>query len=167
MISTKNSLCKMPVKVLMVCLGNICRSPLAEGILASKLPKEAFKVDSAGTGNYHVGKEPDKRSVNIAKQNGIDISTQRARQFTPDDYYRYDHIFVMDQTNHRDVLRLAPNEKLKEKVHFILDALFPGENVDVPDPYFGHDNGFTSVYDMLDQTCDLIATRLLKENNSQ
>jgi protein-tyrosine phosphatase len=153
----------MPVKILMVCLGNICRSPLAEGILASKLPKGEFKVDSAGTGSYHVGAAPDKRSIHIAKQKGIDISMQRARQFSPDDFYRYDHIFVMDQTNHRDVLRLAPTEALKQKVRFVLDDLFPGENVDVPDPYFGHDNGFSSVYDMLDQTCDLIASRLLKE----
>lgn len=147
----------------MVCLGNICRSPLAEGILESKLPKDRFRVDSAGTGNYHVGKQPDQRSINVAKQKGLDISCQRARQFVPEDFHRYDHIFVMDHTNHRDVLRLAPSEALKSKVQFVLDDLFPGENVDVPDPYFGLENGFTTVYDMLDEACDLIARRLNPE----
>lgn len=150
----------MPVKILMVCLGNICRSPLAEGILASKLPKDRFIVDSAGTGNYHVGKQPDHRSIAIAKQRGLDISCQRARQFSPDDYHRFDHIFVMDQSNYQEVLRLAPSEELKAKVRYILDDLFPGENVDVPDPYYGHENGFASVYDMLEESCELIAKRL-------
>lgn len=157
----------MPVKILMVCLGNICRSPLAEGILASKLPKDQFKIDSAGTGNYHVGKQPDQRSINIAKQHGLDISMQRARQFSPDDYYRYDHIFVMDNGNFRDVLRLAPSDELKSKVSFILEDLFPGEKVDVPDPYFGLENGFATVYDMLDETCELIANRLKAEHDGQ
>ncbi|UMY65796.1 MULTISPECIES: low molecular weight protein-tyrosine-phosphatase [unclassified Flavobacterium] len=150
----------MPTRILMVCLGNICRSPLAEGILASKLPRDEFKVDSAGTGSYHVGSQPDKRSINIAQQRGLDISAQRARQFTVDDFHRYDHIFVMDQSNLRDVLRLAPNDEMKQKVRLILDAIFPGENVDVPDPYFGLDNGFATVYDMLDEACDVIAQRL-------
>ncbi len=161
MIFTKNYLSKMPVKILMVCLGNICRSPLAEGILASKLPKDQFKVDSAGTGNYHIGKQPDTRSINIAKKNGLDISTQLARQFKKDDYAFYDYIFVMDHSNLRDVLRLAPNETAKQKVSLILDLLFPGENVDVPDPYFGLENGFISVYEMLNETCELIAAKLI------
>jgi len=150
----------MPVKILMVCLGNICRSPLAEGILASKLPKDQFKVDSAGTGNYHVGKQPDLRSINIAKRNGVDISSQCARQFTADDFAFYDHIFAMDNANLRDILRLAPNESAKQKASLILDDLFPGENVDVPDPYFGLENGFTNVYEMLDEVCEIIAERL-------
>lgn len=152
----------MPVRILMVCLGNICRSPLAEGILASKLPEGKFRVDSAGTGNYHVGKQPDARSINIAKKNGLDISTQCARQFSVDDYAIYDYIFVMDHSNLRDVLRLAPNENAKQKVSLVLEDLFPGENVDVPDPYFGLENGFTTVYEMLDEVCDLIAARLQK-----
>lgn len=155
----------MPVRILMVCLGNICRSPLAEGILASKLPKDKFRVDSAGTGNYHIGKQPDSRSITIAKQNGIDISTQCARQFGKDDYAIYDYIFVMDHSNLRDVLRLAPNEQAKRKVSLILDNLFPGENVDVPDPYFGLENGFTTVYEMLDEVCDIIAAKLLEKHS--
>ncbi len=157
----------MPVKILMVCLGNICRSPLAEGILASKLPKDKFRVDSAGTGNYHVGKQPDLRSINIAKKNGLDISTQLARQFKVDDFAYYDYIFVMDHSNYRDVMRLAPNEAAKKKVSLILEELFPGENVDVPDPYFGLDNGFSSVYEMLNEACDLIANKLIKEEKEQ
>ena len=147
----------------MVCLGNICRSPLAEGILASKLPKNKFRIDSAGTGDYHVGKLPDTRSINIAKKNGIDITIQRARHFKPDDFVIYDRIYVMDGSNYRDVMRQAPNEAAKSKVKLILDVLFPGENVDVPDPYFGLENGFVTVYQMLDEACTLIAERLLTE----
>ncbi|MGK4567288.1 low molecular weight protein-tyrosine-phosphatase [Flavobacterium sp. 3HN19-14] len=153
----------MPVRILMVCLGNICRSPLAEGILASKLPKNKFRIDSAGTGDFHVGKQPDHRSISIAKKNGLDISIQRARHFSKDDFAIYDHIYVMDGSNYRDVIRHAPNETAKGKVKLILDELFPGENVDVPDPYFGLDNGFVTVYQMLDEACTLIAEKLLKE----
>lgn len=154
----------MPVKILMVCLGNICRSPLAEGILASKLPKDKFTVDSAGTGNYHTGSQPDKRSINIAKSKGIDISCQKARQFTVRDYQDFDYIYVMDNSNYSNVIELAPDEDSKKKVSLILNELFPNENVDVPDPYFGLENGFATVYDMLDEVCDVIAEKLLKEN---
>lgn len=152
----------MPVRILMVCLGNICRSPIAEGVLESKLPTENFKVDSAGTGNYHTGKQPDQRSIAVARLNGVDISNQRARQFSEDDFDKYDYIYVMDHTNYRDVIRLAPDEAAKKKVSFFLDELFPGENVDVPDPYFGLENGFTTVYQMIDEACEIIAQKLLK-----
>jgi protein-tyrosine phosphatase len=154
----------MPVKILMVCLGNICRSPLAEGILASKLPADRFVVDSAGTGHWHVGSAPDKRSVEVARRNGLDISCQRGRQFSPSDFDEFDHIFVMDGSNYRDVLDVAKTDEHRRKVQFILDAIFPGENVDVPDPYYGLENGFNSVYAMLDETCEAIAQRLLKEH---
>jgi low molecular weight protein-tyrosine phosphatase len=153
----------MPVRILMVCLGNICRSPLAEGILASKLPKDKFRIDSAGTGNYHSGKQPDQRSINIANKRGLDISLQRARQFKAEDFTIYDHIYVMDHSNFRDVMLLAPNDDAAKKVSYLLDALFPGENVDVPDPYFGLENGFETVYEMIDESCTLIAQKLLKE----
>lgn len=151
----------MPVRILMVCLGNICRSPLAEGILESKLPKGRFKVESAGTGDYHCGKQPDVRSINIAKKKGLDISMQRARQFQAEDFAIYDYIYVMDLSNYENVIRLAPDEKAKSKVSLILDELFPGENVDVPDPYFGLENGFETVYEMLDEACDILAAKLL------
>lgn len=149
----------------MVCLGNICRSPLAEGLLASKLPKDHFFVDSAGTGNYHVGRQPDHRSVATAQKNGLDISQQKARQFTATDFETFDYIYVMDNSNYDDVVFLAKNETQKQKVELILNALFPGDNVDVPDPYYGLQNGFDMVYDMLDEATDIIAERLVKKHS--
>lgn len=150
----------MMVKILMVCLGNICRSPLAEGILSSKLSADKFKVDSAGTGDYHIGGSPDPRSVAIAKKNGVDISFQKARQFNIKDFNDFDLIYVMDQSNYENVIDLAPDEQSKNKVDLILNALFPNENVDVQDPYFGHENGFETVYEMLDEVCEIIAKKL-------
>lgn len=150
----------MKTSILMVCLGNICRSPLAEGILASKLPSEHFTVDSAGTGNYHIGKNPDSRSIDVAKLNGIDISKQKARQFTAQDFIDYDYIFAMDGSNYQNILALAPNSEAKEKVKLILNELFENENADVPDPYFGLENGFDIVYKMLDEVCDVVAENL-------
>ena len=150
----------MSVKILMVCLGNICRSPLAEGLLTSKLPSDTFFVDSAGTGNYHVGKQPDKRSVDTAYKNGLDISNQKARQFSTNDFEEFDYIFVMDNDNYKDVIKLAKTEEQKNKVDLILNQLFPKENVDVPDPYYGLQNGFDMVYNMLDETCDILAKKL-------
>jgi protein-tyrosine phosphatase len=154
----------MPVKILMVCLGNICRSPLAEGILMSKLPKKYFFVDSAGTGNWHVGKHPDERSIAIAKKNGLDISNQRGKQFSTSDFETYDYIYVMDNSNYNDVIALATNENQKNKVQLILNELFPGENVDVPDPYYGTQFGFENVYSMLEETCESIAEKLIAKH---
>jgi len=154
----------MPVKILMVCLGNICRSPLAEGILASKLPKDKFVVDSAGTGHWHVGKHPDERSIATAKKNGLDISTQRGQLFTPKHFEDFDYIYVMDHSNYDDVLFLAKTETHKKKVKMILEELFPGENVDVPDPYYGLQNGFDMVYEMLDEATDILAAKLIEKH---
>lgn len=150
----------MAVKILMVCLGNICRSPLAEGILASKLPKTDFIVDSAGTAGYHIGKLPDTRSIAIAKENGLDITYQRARQFKKEDFLAYDFIYAMDSENYKDILKLAPSKESKNKVKMILNELFPGENADVPDPYYGSENGFSHVYSLLDEACEIIANKL-------
>ncbi len=149
----------MATKILMVCLGNICRSPLAEGILRSKL-SEDFIVDSAGTGGWHAGELPDKRSIATAKNRGLDITNQRARQFKRSDFDTFDHIFVMDNSNYKDVLALAPNEEAKSKVKLILNEIFPNENVDVPDPYYGGQDGFENVFDILDQACEEIARKL-------
>ena len=157
----------MPVKILMVCLGNICRSPLAEGILASKLPTDKFLVDSAGTGSWHVGRAPDNRSVATAQKNGLNISNQRGRQFSKSDFDTFDYIFVMDYSNYRDVIHLAKNENQKEKVQLILDAVYPNENVDVPDPYYGMANGFDMVYEMLDEACEIIAQRLIAKHSPE
>ena len=151
----------MSVKILMVCLGNICRSPLAEGIMRAKLTND-FIVDSAGTGGWHAGELPDKRSVATAKNNGLDITNQRARQFKITDFDVFDYIYVMDNSNYKDVIALAPNDAAKSKVKLILNELFPNKNVDVPDPYYGGTDGFENVYKMLDQACEVIAKKLLK-----
>ena len=154
----------MPIKILMVCLGNICRSPLAEGILASKLPKDKFQVESAGTGSWHIGHKPDERSIAIAKENKLDISEQKGRQFTTSDFETFDYIYVMDNSNYWDVVQLVENKTQTEKVQLILNELFPNENVDVPDPYFGLPNGFESVYKMLDEACDVLAKKLIQKH---
>ncbi|MFQ3174352.1 MAG: protein-tyrosine phosphatase [Flavobacterium sp.] len=144
----------------MVCLGNICRSPLAEAIMASKLPKDKFTVDSAGTGSWHIGHAPDARSISIAEKNKLDISKQKGRQFSINDFKTYDYIYVMDKSNYDDVIELAETSEQKNKVQIILNELYPNENVDVPDPYFGMPNGFNIVYNMLDEVCDIIADKL-------
>lgn len=149
----------------MVCLGNICRSPLAEGILASKLPKDKFLIDSAGTGAYHIGKQPDQRSILVAKKNGIDISHQKARQFSSSDFDNFDYIFAMDNSNYDNIIDLIKKEEDKAKVDMILNHLFPGENVDVPDPYYGLQNGFDMVYEMLDETCSILAKKLIEKHS--
>lgn len=152
----------MAVKILMVCLGNICRSPLAEGILQSKLPKENFIVDSAGTGDWHVGQLPDKRSIATAKRHGIDITNQKAKHFTSKHFETFDYIYTMDMSNYKNVINLAPNENAKSKVKLILNELFPEENIEVPDPYYGGDEGFENVYKMLDEACTVIAKKIVK-----
>ena len=144
----------------MVCLGNICRSPLAEGILKSKVDPARILVESAGTGGWHVGEAPDPRSVAVANKYGLDITDQRAKKFSSYDFEIYDHIFVMDNSNFRDVTQLAKNENEIKKVKRILDELFPGENVDVPDPYYGGEMGFENVFKMLDEACEKIAQKL-------
>lgn len=153
----------MKTRVLMVCLGNICRSPLAEGILKSKIDQRQVFVDSAGTGDYHIGELPDRRSITVAKKNELDITGQRGRQFSASDFDDFDHIYVMDNSNYENVISLARNEEDKKKVKLILNEIFPGENVDVPDPYFGGDHGFENVFQMLDEACDNIARKLLED----
>ncbi|MBF4518138.1 low molecular weight phosphotyrosine protein phosphatase [Flavobacterium sp. ANB] len=155
----------MPIKILMVCLGNICRSPLAEGILASKLPKDHFIVDSAGTGSWHVGHSPDKRSIAVAQKNGLSIDGQKGRQFQTSDFDEFDYIYVMDNSNYRDVIHLAKTPEHKNKVNLILNELFPNENVDVPDPYFGVSNGFDNVYQLLNEVTDIIAKKLIEKHS--
>ena len=154
----------MSVKILMVCLGNICRSPLAEGILASKLPKGKFTVDSAGTGSWHIGRQPDERSIAVAKKNKTNISTQKGRQFSVADFDAFDYIYVMDSSNYNDVVELAKTQDHRDKVQMILNDLFPNENVDVPDPYFGLPNGFKIVYNMLDEVCEVISKKLIEKH---
>jgi protein-tyrosine phosphatase len=150
----------MPTKVLMVCLGNICRSPLAEGVLQSKLPINKCIVDSAGTANYHVGTAPDKRSIVTAKKFGIDISQQKCRQLSKSDFETFDYIYVMDNSNYKNVIAIAPNEASKKKVKLILNELEPIGNLEVPDPYYGEMEDFEHVFHLLDDACTLIASKI-------
>lgn len=160
----------MEIKILMVCLGNICRSPLAEGILRHKTEQRGLTkvvVDSAGTSNYHTDEHPDKRSVRNAHSHGIDISRLRARQFTPADFDRFDHIYVMDSSNYGDVVSLARSDSDREKVQLILNVLYPDSNMSVPDPYYGGEQGFENVFMLLNDACDIIADTLEKNGNSE
>lgn len=144
----------------MVCLGNICRSPLAEGILKSKINSDSIFVDSAGTGAWHSGELPDKRSIAVAKKYGVDLTDQRARLFLVEDFDRFDKIYVMDKTNYVSVCKLAPSPEYIDKVELILNESNPGENLEVPDPYYGGDNGFDNVYNMLNDACEKIKIKL-------
>lgn len=144
----------------MVCLGNICRSPLAEGILASKLDPDLYQISSAGTSNYHIGEKPDMRSIQTARNHGIDISNQRAAQFTVSDFDLYDIIYAMDNSNYQNIIKLSRNSSDRKKVKLILNELHPNENLDVPDPYYGGDQGFENVFEMLDKACDQLIQEL-------
>ncbi len=149
----------MKTKVLMVCLGNICRSPLAEGILTSKVDSSNILVDSAGTAGYHVGNPPDARSIAVARTHGLEIGQQTCRKFSTQDFTEFDHIYVMDKSNYSDVMALAMTKEQEQKVQLVLEALgnTPSE---VPDPYYGGEDGFEKVYQLLDAACDQIAKNL-------
>ena len=135
----------------MVCLGNICRSPLAQGILESKVDPNKIKVDSAGTAAYHIGNSPDPRSISIAKKHGIDLTSQCARQFNSRDFTNFSKIFVMDHANYKAVIAQAQTKEEIEKVCLILE-----NNKEVPDPYYGGEEGFQNCYELLDEACDRI-----------
>lgn len=149
------------IKILMVCLGNICRSPLAHGILESKLPPDRFFVDSAGTGNYHIGSSPDVRSIAVAKRNNLDISRQCCRQFQTMDFDNFDIIYVMDHSNYENVVKLARDERDISKVKLILDNHLPTVR-EVPDPYYGNESEFNEVFELLNTACEAISKDLLK-----
>ncbi len=142
----------------MVCLGNICRSPLAEGILKQKAKQKnlSVTVDSAGTGDWHIGSPPDSRSIEIAEKHHIDISEQKARQFSSHDFKRFDTILVMDTSNLTNVLRLSSNQNESDKVKLILNYTHPQMQASVPDPYFGGNDGFEEVFQLLNKACDKI-----------
>jgi len=152
------------MKILMVCLGNICRSPLAEGILKDKLIKHNIhaEVDSAGTGGYHVGSLPDQRSIEIAHRYGIDITDQRARKLRSVDFEEFDLIFAMDIYNYQDLRKMAKEEEL-DKIKLILNESYPNQNMSVPDPYYGGEDGFEKVYQLLNNACDKIIENYLKK----
>ncbi|WP_243643650.1 low molecular weight protein-tyrosine-phosphatase [Tenacibaculum sp. M341] len=148
------------MKILMVCLGNICRSPLAEGILKSKVDSNKIIVESAGTSGHHSGEKPDRRSIDIADKNDIDISAQRSRKFVASDFNSYDLIYAMDESNYNNIVALSKNEEDIKKVKMILNESHPNSNFNVPDPYYGGDDGFKNVFDMLDEACNVIASKI-------
>ena len=144
----------------MVCLGNICRSPLAEGILAHKIQHLDVTVESAGTAGYHIGKMPDERSIEIANKYEIDISNQKARHFSRADFDEFDIIYAMDTNNFAQLTSLAKNQNERDKIRMILNEIKPESFDSVPDPYYGGDNGFHLVYNMLDEACNKIITQI-------
>tara|TARA_R100001369_G_C3310061_1_gene167173 strand:+ start:595 stop:1050 length:456 start_codon:yes stop_codon:yes gene_type:complete len=147
-------------RILMVCLGNICRSPLAHGILQSKLNNAHFYVDSAGTADYHIGKKPDYRSIKVAKNHNLDISSQRARQFKVSDFKSFDYIYVMDQSNYTNITSLAKTKADIEKVKLFLENNTSIADKNVPDPYSGELSDFEYVYNLIDNTCTELITML-------
>ncbi|MEO6305054.1 MAG: low molecular weight protein-tyrosine-phosphatase [Bacteroidia bacterium] len=146
-------------KILFVCLGNICRSPLAEGIMLHLKEKHNLNVDidSAGTAGYHIGEAPDKRTIANAKKNGVDLSKLRARQFNISDLDVFDKIYVMDQSNLKNVLSLTKNNEQKEKVSLFLNSVYPGKDLEVPDPYYGTEQTFEDVFQLVYKACDLFS----------
>lgn len=146
------------MKILMVCLGNICRSPLAEGIMLHLVKSKGldWEVDSAGTGGYHIGSKPDARSIKVANEHGINISTQSARKFSSSDFNNFDCIVVMDKQNYKDVVSLAQTEEQKQKVRLLVN------NDIVPDPYYD-DSLFAPVFELIQTNCAKLLADLQKE----
>lgn len=148
------------MKILMVCLGNICRSPLAEGILKNKTKNiENIKVESAGIAGYHIGNAPDKRAIQIAKEYNINITQQVARQFCKNDFSNYDIIYAMDKSNYSHLVSLAQTKEQRNKIKMILNEVRPGGYESVPDPYYGGDKGFENVFKLLEIACEEITKK--------
>ena len=150
------------MKILMVCLGNICRSPLADGLLRDKINLHNLdvEVDSCGTSSHHVGELPDERMRETALKQGCDLSNLRARQFKQSDFKAFDVIYVMDSSNYNNVIKLANSEVDKQKVKLFLNELYLNKNMAVPDPYFGGEQGFEDVFELVDKTTDVIIEKL-------
>ena len=155
------------MKILMVCLGNICRSPLAEGVLQHKANEAGLNwtVESAGTNGIYVGEAPHHFSQKVAKQNGINISNQIARKFEAKDFEKYDKIYVMAEDVMADVKRIAGKYFDEHKADYFLNELHAGKNEDVPDPWYGDEDGYTDVYELINKTCDaIIAKQAVRKN---
>ncbi|NOR86730.1 MAG: low molecular weight phosphotyrosine protein phosphatase [Bacteroidales bacterium] len=146
----------------MVCLGNICRSPMAEGIMQSKIEEYGLNaiVDSCGTANYHVGDSPDNRAQQTLLRHDTDISQLHGRQFSIEDFDNFDLIFTMDESNYQNILKLARNKEDQNKVEMIMNKAYPGENIPVPDPYYGGAQGFEDTFQMLDLACEKISKEI-------
>jgi protein-tyrosine phosphatase len=157
-------------KILMVCLGNICRSPMAEGIVRAELEKAGItdvQVDSAGTAAYHVGEPADARAQAELRKHGIDISYERAQKLSPYHLEEYDLIFAMDRSNYSDILMLTKDEEERKKVDMFMNLSRPGKNTPVPDPYYGGDEGFRNVYKMLKESAEVLVERLKEEKENK
>ncbi|MFO8054591.1 MAG: low molecular weight protein-tyrosine-phosphatase [Bacteroidales bacterium] len=150
------------MNIVTVCLGNICRSPMAEGILRKKIQERGLdiRLDSAGTAPYHIGEAPDERAQQTLLEKGINISDLRGRQFEVSDFDRFDLILPMDEDNYNNVIELARSKADKAKVTMLMKYLYPEENISVPDPYFGGPEGFCKVYEMLDAATDKVLESL-------
>ena len=156
------------MNVLFVCTGNICRSPLAEGILRQKYSERNIPgiVDSCGFESYHTGDSPDPRAQKVARKNGIDISSHSARQFKLEDFDIFDKIFVMDSSHYNSVMRITRHENDRQKVDFIRNVIYPGQNKPVKDPYYDHHSAFDTVFDQLDEACELFADSITPKSGS-
>jgi protein-tyrosine phosphatase len=156
------------MKILMVCLGNICRSPLAEGILQDKAFKAglSWSVESAGTESYHIGEPPHHLSQKVARIHGIDISCQRARRFSVNDLQIYDKIYALANDVLEDIRKVAGKKFDPEKVELFMNELYPGRNMDVPDPWYGPEPGYHEVYTLIEQVCDKIIEKYSSQSFS-
>ena len=150
------------MKIMMVCLGNICRSPMADGLMRKKVAEHQLDIviESAGTGGWHVDESPDERMQKTGEENGVPIAHSLGRQFKTSDFDKFDRIYVMDQSNYANVVQLARNEDDKNKVGLMLNVLHPGSDMEVPDPYFGGNDGFQRVFEMLDDATDVLMKEL-------
>jgi len=157
------------ISVLFVCMGNICRSPTAEGVFQSVVKQAKMDnfiaVDSAGTHGYHIGESPDGRSQETARENGVDLSLQKARKVTAEDFQHFDYIIAMDQANYEDLKRLAVSEEEQQKLSLFMQYSEDWDNDEVPDPYYGGDNGFDQVFDMVLSASEGLLKNIIK--NSQ
>jgi len=146
------------MRILMVCLGNICRSPIAEGVMRHKVKQHGLNwvVESAGTESYHIGEAPHRFSQKICSMHGIDISELRASKFTADAFDQYDHIYAMAADVYKEIKRIGGPHADMRKVELFLNELHKGSNESVPDPWYGPEEGYTPVYEMIDKTCDAI-----------
>jgi protein-tyrosine phosphatase len=155
------------MKILMVCLGNICRSPLAEGILQDKSFKAglSWSVESAGTESYHTGQPPHPLSQKVARMNGIEICNQKARRFSAEDFERFDKIYALSNDVIDDMKRIAGKKFNASKADLLMNELYPGENLDVPDPWYGTEEGYHRAFDLIDAACEMIIKKYSIPNN--
>lgn len=155
-------------KLLFVCLGNICRSPLAEGIMLHYIQKNNLPlvVDSAAIAPYHIGENPDIRTIKNAQKHGIDISSLIARQFQISDFTEFDKIYVMDNSHYQHLQKIAPKKELMQKVDYLMNVVYPNENIEIPDPYYGTEKDFEDVFQLVHLACEKLTETYLHKNKT-